>query len=383
MDRDGTNDYTDARILVDGTEHVKTTVRTDSNGKAEITLVSSTENDSARPVVWINHNFSNNPQGVGILDDNDSKSGNVEYTNFQKPYVGEGKAGATLRTVDVELGGNEGVGFNLVLLNQSGKPFSPNALEGYNKARVVFTIVNDGPNPIYIDTLNRLEDVKATAGVDYLKDVDNGTFIVQSKGRITISGDITNDYWKKVKNNWVNDDNDDYLVKVYTNDGDAKVTVNASGVITNDTDPRSQSIHVEAGPLTETVTSTGKFGGTTANNPATGKDSNDPGDQDDQVVVTFNEEVKPNGTNSFDFDDFSLATASGNTIKPSKVEYGKKSTNTQEDVKTQLVLTFTDAALDAATKLEYDGGKGNSGVYLIDKHGSKVRNFSVNVSSAK
>ena len=49
----------------------------------------------------------------------------MEYTNFQKPYVGEGKAGAALRTVDVVNDGNEGVGFNLVLLNQSGNPFLP------------------------------------------------------------------------------------------------------------------------------------------------------------------------------------------------------------------------------------------------------------------
>ena len=97
-------------------------VRTDNDGKAEFTLVSDRENDTATPVVWVDHNYSNNPQN-GILDENDSRSGNVEYTNFQAPYVDDDAAGAELRTIDTEFLDNEGVGFNLVLLNQSGKPY--------------------------------------------------------------------------------------------------------------------------------------------------------------------------------------------------------------------------------------------------------------------
>ena len=384
VDTDGTNDYTDARILVGGVEYIKTTVRTDVNGKADFTLVSPTENDIATPVVWIDHNYSNNPQFPfeNILDENDSRSGKgkVEYTNFQAPYVDDDAEGAELRTIDTLFADNEGVGFNLVLLNQSGKPYSPNAVDGL-KARVTFTIKNDGPNPIYVDTNDGFwGDVEATAGRDYRPyTLLPGTFIVESHGQITISGDITNDTWFW----WFINNNDDYLVNVYTNDGDAKVTVNASAVISDDTNPRSQSVSVEAGPVTKTVTSTGRFGGTTATS-AVGDDSNDVGTRRDQIRVTFEEDVRPNGTNSFDPGDFRLLTASGH-VTPSSVAYAKDPNNTQKSDENVLVLQFTDEAVESAIasngtlQLEYNGEYGNSSVYLIDEHGSKLRNFGIRV----
>ena len=135
---------------------------------------------------------------------------------------------------------------------------------------------------------------------------------------------------------------------------------------------RSQSIHVEAGPLTETITSTGKFGGTTATS-AVRADSDDVDNVNDQVILTFDQEVS-----IFEAADFRLLTSTG-YVTPSSVAYDVKPEplDTRKDVKTKLVLQFTDKAVGTNTvTVEYNGEYGDKNVFLVDKYGSKVRAFS-------
>ena len=282
----------------------------------------------ATPVVWVDHNYSDNAR-IGTLDDNDSRSGKVEYTNFQSSYVDNGTAGATLKLVDLKDKG--GVGFNLILLNQSGKPFLPSSAKLLSKtldARATFTIKNDGPSVIKIDT-RFINDPEATAGVDYSKDDKSGNFEVQSGGQITIAGSIDNSFWT---------DDAEYLVEVWSLYGDAKVTVSATAVVDDSVDPRSQSIAVNAGSKTTTITGTKSYGGTkvTGYYPV---DSNDD-DKFDQIVLTFSEEVRPSTGSAFDALDFTVLTNDGTSV-PSSVKYQVDEDDMEKKVKDELVLQLT------------------------------------------
>ena len=115
-------------------------VKLDAKGEATVVLASTKQNDSAKPIVWVDQNNSSNHQS-GKLEKGEpvSDQSKVAPTNFQPSHVDSGANGAKLAVIDLtdvarenygpkQINVEDVKGFKLTLLNQSGKPFVPPTL---------------------------------------------------------------------------------------------------------------------------------------------------------------------------------------------------------------------------------------------------------------
>ncbi len=233
-------------------------VTLDSAGQATVRLTSTAANDSAKPIVWIDQNFDNNAQNYTLeAGEPVSDQSKVSPTNFQPARVDDGTLGAKLQVVDFTdaarkyfTGSFDNVedvkGFNLTLLNQSGEPFLPDtANRDGKKARLTFEVVNTGAFPIRVHTADYLgkPTLKNAVLADYATGTGNDGSVVdiQVGGRVTIAGDIQD--WFK----WF--DANSAAIAVYSVDGNSSVQVKASAVVDGLAGSESQSVAVNAGPV--------------------------------------------------------------------------------------------------------------------------------------
>lgn len=368
----------------DVTRSQQLTLRLDSKGQAKFYLSSTNVNDSARPVVWIDQNNTNNSYD-GRLEEGEPVSVRTEVlpTNFQTSRVDPGTLGAKLEVRDLTDKAREDMsekilnvedvkGFNLTILNQSGKPFLPPTQSwDHLDARVTFEVVNTGTHPIKVHTSKYLGNptLKNASGADDTNIVD-GTVTIEVGGRVTIAGDIRDGIW------WT--DINSAIIAVYSLNGNSSVEVKASAVVDGksfdfgDNTSESQSVAVSAGPVSVNLANSSQA-------PKVQKvkevDTNNDGSAD-QIVLTFDKAVS-----NFEAGDFRLVRGSGtgsqtHYTEANKVEYGKKDNDITKTDDKKLVLTFNefDTINTNTVELRYDAGfSGN--LALTDEFGNKVAAF--------
>jgi hypothetical protein len=302
-------------------------VKLDAKGEAVITLASTDVNDSSEPIVWIDQNYANNAQ-PGTLESGEPVSDHtkVEPTNFQPIRIDNGSLGAKLTVIQDD--SNAVKKFNMLLLNQSGKPF----LSGKEvKAKVTFEVVNTGTHRIEINT-SLFNNLQLKNAVDAVKEPDKVT--IEVGGRVTISGETLSNT---------------ITLSANAVDGVSSVKVTGSAVLDANVGNESNSVFVYTNDVEVDLPYHYE-----AEVNAVKVDTNGNG-KPDQIELTFTKKVY-----NIEPGDFRI----GIVPASQSTKYGKK-----------LILKFSEDALEGDTVLKYDPYYSGTEV-LTDEFGNKVLPFS-------
>lgn len=301
-------------------------LKLDAKGEAAIVLASTAINDSAEPIVWIDQNYANNYQ-PGTLESGEPMSDHtkVEPTNFQPPRVDNGSLGAKLTAEQDDTVGAKK--FNMVILNQSGKPFYP---EKEVQANVTFEVVNTGTHRVEINT-SLFQNLKLQNAVDAAKETDKVT--IEVGGRATISGETLSSTITLLANAVV---------------GISSVKVKGSAVLSDNVGNESNSVYV----YTEEVEVNLPYSYQAAVSAL--KVDTDGNGKADRIELTFDKEVY-----NFEPGDFRIGVVPASH----STKYGRK-----------LILDFSEDALEGETILKYDPNYSGLSV-LTDEFGNKVLPF--------
>ncbi|MBB6446073.1 S-layer homology domain-containing protein [Bacillus benzoevorans] len=301
-------------------------VKLDAKGEAVITLASTDVNDSAEPIVWIDQNYANNAQ-PGTLENGEPMSDQtkVEPTNFQPSRIDNGSLGAKLTVIEDD--SNAVKKFNMLLLNQSGKPFMPGKEV---KAKVTFEVVNTGTHRIEINT-SLFHNLQLKNAVDATKESD--TVAIEVGGRVTISGETLSNT---------------ITLSANAVDGVSSVKVTGSAVLDANVGNESNSVYVYTNDVEVNLPYHYD-----AEVTAIKVDTNGNG-KPDQIELTFTKEVY-----NIEPGDFRI----GIVPASQSTKYGKK-----------LILKFNEEALAGDTVLKYDPYYSGAEV-LTDEFGNKVLPF--------
>lgn len=312
-------------------------VKLDANGEAEVVLASTDQNDSAKPLVWIDQNFANNFQ-PGTYEEGEPQSDpeQTKWTNFQPVRVGNGLLGAKLIAVKEPKEGQKD--FTFTILNQSGNVFLPG--QEVN-AHVTFEVVNTGSHRIEVDT-SLFQNMELTNILDAEKKQEK--VVVEVGGRVTISGDTSSS-----------------TVTLSANaiEGISSLKLKGSAVLSPNVGSNSNAVYV----YTDYIEAELPYSYEAEITSAIVKDT-DNNKKNDQVIITFAKEVY-----NVEAGDFRVIAENGKNIEATGVKKdGKK-----------LILSFSEDALAASSlKLNYDGHYSGTTV-LTDQFGNKVIPFAVSI----
>lgn len=316
--------------LTTGNNTQQGTVTLNAKGEAEIVLASWTNNDSAEPMVWIDQNNGNADNGVYEQGEPVSDAAKVPSTNFQPARVDDGTAGAKLKAEDATVENEKELKFTL--LNQSQEEFGWN-WSSAKSAAGTYQVKNTGSHDAIVTV--------RTAGGALVS-----TVTIKPGNTETIALDFTN-------NN---------TVTVKADGGVTKVEVTANAVVKFFEESESQSVAVNAGPVTVDLGFTDA-----ALKPISAVAQNFDGvGSFDQIVLTFDKELDDATIEAGDF------RINGNsTLVANEVIKDKK----------KLIVKFSESALAglntaAATNLTYDA-KFSGSKALADEFGNKAPVFTV------
>ncbi|MFJ7409161.1 MULTISPECIES: hypothetical protein, partial [unclassified Lysinibacillus] len=152
-------------------------VKTDSKGEASFVIGSTTPNDYATPIAWIDINNASAKRGS--LDEGEPKTV-AAISHFQAEYLDGAKLVSLDGTKETsDFAGNKTAKFSAKLTNQSGKEYSTN-----NVSKVTYTVFNTGDNDIYVTEDNgNVVEVAPNRSVTTTFDSPGTDLLVDSKGK--------------------------------------------------------------------------------------------------------------------------------------------------------------------------------------------------------